>query len=249
MNTEIQRRDIFDCNIPPCNTTPRAQQFSIWEDGFRVGYINGTDDMRNNRECTESAAHNADVQDAYERGYEDGLESVLETETTKQIYELIPTIMPKECNDWLRLIGYYEKPASVKYHGTESGDLLKHSIEVAKQLNWITKRLGLKWEREESPILVGLLHDVCKCDDYIFSNNKWDYNPNKIMNGHGDKSVMMLAGHIRLTEEEMYCIRFHMGSFSSSKEEWNYYSKAVNKYPNVLYTHTADMIASQINNI
>ena len=72
MKTESQRRDIFECNISPCNTTPRSEQFKIWEDGFRVGYINGTDDMRNNRECTESAARNADIQDAYEAGYEDG---------------------------------------------------------------------------------------------------------------------------------------------------------------------------------
>lgn len=74
MNTDEQRRDIFDCNIPPCNTTPRSEQFKIWDDGFRVGYINGTDDMRKKKECTESAAHNTDVQDAYERGVEDGIE-------------------------------------------------------------------------------------------------------------------------------------------------------------------------------
>jgi hypothetical protein len=30
------------------------------------------------------------------------------------------------------------------------------------------------------------------------------------------------------------------------KSNWKYYSKAVNQYPNVLWTHTADMIASQI---
>ena len=47
MQTETQRRDIFECNIPPCNTTPRSEQFKIWEDGFRVGYINGTDDVKN----------------------------------------------------------------------------------------------------------------------------------------------------------------------------------------------------------
>ena len=47
MQTEIQRRDIFECNIPPCNTIPRSEQFKIWEDGFRVGYINGTDDVEN----------------------------------------------------------------------------------------------------------------------------------------------------------------------------------------------------------
>ena len=37
----------------------------------------------------------------------------------------------------------------------------------------------------------------------------------------------------------------HVGSFDE-KENWKYYSASVKKYPNVLWTHTADMIASQI---
>ncbi len=218
MKTEKEIKTIFYDNITPCNTYSSSEQFEIWKDGYKVGYINGEDDVLCN------------------------------TRTTKEICELIPTIIPKECNKWLRSIGYYDKPASLSHHGTVNGDLLAHSVEVAKQLDWLTKRLGLKWERDESPILVGLLHDVCKCDDYVFNETQWEYNQNKIMNGHGDKSVMMLSGYIQLTEEEMYCIRFHMGSFTE-KEEWKYYSRAVNKYPNVLYTHTADMIASQIKNI
>ena len=222
MKSEQERRNIFRDNILPSPFIDEYEQFQIWEDGFRVGYCNGTDDMRNNRECIEDS---------------------------KYIIELIPIIISNECNEWLKEIGYYDKPASLGHHGTYKGDLFKHSVEVAKQLKWLTKKLGLEWERETSPILIGLLHDVCKCDDYICDgNNGWEYNKNKIMNGHGDKSVMMLSGHIQLTEEEMYCIRFHMGSFTE-KEEWSFYSKAVNKYPNVLYTHTADMIASQIKNI
>ena len=49
-----------------------------------------------------------------------------------------------------------------------------------------------------------------------------------------------------LTEEEKLCIRYHMGAFVDQKE-WSYYSRDVNICPNVLFTHTADMIASQIN--
>lgn len=58
----------------------------------------------------------------------------------------------------------------------------------------------------------------------------------------------MLMGHIELTEEEKACIMYHMGAFVDSKE-WEFYSRAVKKYPNVLYTHTADMIASQIKGV
>lgn len=162
-------------------------------------------------------------------------------------------LITPECDMWLEEIGYYEKPASTKYHGTADGDLFRHSVEVARALQELTDKLGLTWERPESPMIVGLLHDVCKCDDYVQNtlpfDSVWEYNKrDKIMDGHGDKSVIMLAGHIQLTEEECYAIRFHMGAFTE-KEDWQYYSRACKKYPNVLYTHTADMIASQIRGI
>ena len=150
-----------------------------------------------------------------------------------------------ECDKWLEDIGFYEKPASIRYHGKESGDLFRHSVMVANQLIRLTEYLNLHWQRPDSPIIIGLLHDVCKCDDYVEANGAWEYNKNKLIDGHGDKSVIMLAGHIQLTEEEVFCIRYHMGAFTE-KEQWPYYNKAIERYPNILYTHTADMIASKI---
>ena len=50
---------------------------------------------------------------------------------------------------------------------------------------------------------------------------------------------------VPLTEEEMLCIRWHMGAFDD-KENWNSYGRSVTLFPNVLYTHTADMIAARI---
>lgn len=46
----------------------------------------------------------------------------------------------------------------------------------------------------------------------------------------------------------MLCIRWHMGSFDSP-ENWDFYNRAIKKYPSVLLTHTADMIASQVDGI
>lgn len=46
-------------------------------------------------------------------------------------------------------------------------------------------------------------------------------------------------------EEEVMCIRYHMGAFTDSGE-WNYYTRAIHKYPNVLWSHHADMIAAHI---
>lgn len=58
---------------------------------------------------------------------------------------------------------------------------------------------------------------------------------------------MMITSHMQLTEEEVMCIRYHMGAYTD-KSEWEYYGRAIEKYPNVLWTHTADMIASKIYN-
>ena len=53
---------------------------------------------------------------------------------------------------------------------------------------------------------------------------------------------------IDLTEEEVLCIRWHMGAYDE-KENWNILGRAIEQFPNVLYTHTADMIAARIKGI
>ena len=53
----------------------------------------------------------------------------------------------------------------------------------------------------------------------------------------------------RLTDEEIACIRWHMGAYEIDTKMWQYYDSAIRKYPNVLYTHTADMIASKIDGV
>lgn len=39
-----------------------------------------------------------------------------------------------------------------------------------------------------------------------------------------------------------------MGAFTD-KSEWNDYTRAVNLYPNVLWTHQADMLASHVEGV
>lgn len=150
-------------------------------------------------------------------------------------------------------IGYFTAPAAINrhHHGNYIGGLYDHSKQVATELQNLTYRLGLIWDNSKSPFVVGMLHDLCKCDDYVMDDNgTWIYNKNKLLPGHGDKSVMMAQQIMAVTEgglnnEEMYCIRWHMGAFDD-RENWSCYSAAVKAFHNVLYTHTADMIASQI---
>lgn len=51
------------------------------------------------------------------------------------------------------------------------------------------------------------------------------------------------------TDEEIACIRWHMGAYETDTKMWNYYGRAIETFPNVLYTHTADMIASKIRGV
>lgn len=103
-----------------------------------------------------------------------------------------------------------------------------------------------KYHDPESPYIIGMFHDICKTDNYMRdAHGKYEYNTETLLKGHGDKSVMILASLPSLTEEEVMCIRYHMGAFTD-KEEWNNYTRAIHKYPNVLWTHHADMIAAHI---
>lgn len=155
---------------------------------------------------------------------------------------------------WLEEKEYFTAPASKDHHGAHEGGLIEHSLQVAYELERITVKMGLKWERPESPEIIGLLHDVCKLDDYYAVSLEeprkigYEYKKERLYPGHGDKSLIMLMGLIDLTEEEKMCIRYHMGAFTD-KSEWEFYSRAVRRYPNVLWTQTADMIASQVKGV
>ena len=148
-------------------------------------------------------------------------------------------------------IGFFYAPASTKYHGAYVGGLFDHSYQVAKELVNLTERLGLRWDRPESPYIVGMFHDLCKCDNYVMDpeTGKYKFNPDIIIPGHGDKSIIMLQKYIDLTDEEIACIRWHMGAYETDTKMWDYYGRAIEKYPNVLFTHTADMIASKITGV
>jgi hypothetical protein len=148
-------------------------------------------------------------------------------------------------------LGFFTAPASIMYHGAYMGGLFDHSLATAKALVNLTEKLGLTWERECSPYIVGMFHDLCKCESYIYDieTDGYKYNNDMIIPGHGDKSAIMLSRYMPLSSEEIACIRWHMGAYEKDPKMWEYYGRAIEKYPNVLYTHTADMIASKIEGV
>lgn len=173
----------------------------------------------------------------------------------------------EELIGFLRKSDFYTAPASTRYHSCHEGGLLEHSLNVADCL--LNKLENPTWKNilgevgHESIILCALLHDVCKTYFYVVemknkkvykdtgkkidSNGRYDWETvpgytvdDKYPYGHGEKSVMMVERYIKLTPEERYAIRWHMG-FTEPKESWNTLTAAMNKYPLVLAIHEADL--------
>ena len=60
--------------------------------------------------------------------------------------------------------------------------------------------------------------------------------------GHGEKSVYIISGFMRLTREEAFAIRYHMGF--SGTEDKNNIGKAFEMFPLAFALSVADMEAS-----
>lgn len=168
----------------------------------------------------------------------------------KSMIDFMGDCVTNDVIDRLRDMNFFTAPASTKFHGNYEGGLFTHSFVVARTLVELTDCNNLMWERKESPYIIGMFHDLCKTDYYISNGtgHAWERNDDCLLKGHGEKSVMLLSQFYTLTEEEIMCIRYHMGAFTP-KEEWSDYTRAVHTYPNVLWTHHADMIASHVHGI
>lgn len=164
-------------------------------------------------------------------------------------------LLDEGVTEHLAKMGFFTAPASTKYHGAYEGGLYEHSRAVAGRLIRLTRNNNLTWQRPESPFIIGMFHDLCKCDQYIWVPDKdlgakdghYEYNTNTLLKGHGDKSIILLSQFLTLTEEEILCIRYHMGAYE--RDDWDGFDKAIHKYSTVLYSHTADMLASKVDGI
>lgn len=77
----------------------------------------------------------------------------------------------------------------------------------------------------------------------------WESVPTYVVNdknpyGHGEKSVMMIEEFMKLTMEERYAIRWHMGMGDCTYNEVQAFNKSCEKFPLVLLLHIADQEAS-----
>lgn len=162
--------------------------------------------------------------------------------------------------EFIRKSDFYTAPASTRFHSCHEGGLLEHSLNVYDCLT--AKRNNPIWKTifdeipESSLIVVALLHDLCKTYFYtVEMRNKkvdgvWESVPfytvdDKIPYGHGEKSVMMIEAYMKLTSQERYAIRWHMG-WSEPKESYNALGGAIKKYPFVWAVHESDNEATYL---
>lgn len=153
---------------------------------------------------------------------------------------------------------FFVAPASSRFHSSYEGGLLDHSLNVYDCLvSYLAsdraKGLGFNYS-EESVAIVALLHDLCKVGIYKkgFRNVKdekgvwqrvdtFEYD-DQLPYGHGEKSVYIISGFMRLTREEAFAIRYHMG-YSSTEDARNV-SLAFEMFPLAFAVHVADSEAT-----
>lgn len=164
-------------------------------------------------------------------------------------------------------MGFFEAPASTRFHLCYEGGLCEHSLNVCRTALMVRENVLKvnpsleKALRKDSVIIASLLHDVCKADIYkpvikkkkdasgqIIDVEGWDVDYSRFPLGHGEKSVIVvLRMGFSLTDEEIMAIRWHMTAWDlpfQSPEMKNNLNVAKNICPLCTLIQTADGISA-----
>lgn len=154
---------------------------------------------------------------------------------------------------------FFTAPASTRYHGAHESGLVEHSLNV---YDCLVDFLSRKRMREmygitysaESVAIAALLHDLCKINFYRVSfrnvkddTGRWQSQPyytieDSLPYGHGEKSVYIISGYMKLTRDEAFAIRYHMG-FSGTEDNGTV-GQALEMFPLAFALSVADMEAA-----
>lgn len=164
--------------------------------------------------------------------------------------------------DWLLKSDFTTCPASTKFHSNHEGGLIEHSVKAYKRfVRNLVKEYGENWQdhiSEESAAIIGLLHDICKVGYYkqemrnVKEDGIWVQKPyyavdDKLPYGHGEKSVYIISGFMKLTREEAMAINWHMGGFDMRVQGGSYsISGAFYEFPVALIFHLSDLEATYL---
>lgn len=160
--------------------------------------------------------------------------------------------------EWLEKKGFYEAPASSKFHGCFEGGLMLHSLTVYDELQKLMDVYPEADIPDSSAIIAALLHDLCKVDFYVKelkhrkdASGKWeDYygytvNEQFSFGGHGSKSLYLAQHFIKVFPDEAVAINCHMSCWDGNKDV----GKAFEKYPLAWLLHVADESATYMKGI
>ena len=183
-----------------------------------------------------------------------------------EFIDLFRKTITREGND--KLLDYLQNssdffvaPASGKRHSSYEGGLCVHSLNVYNRFkNLIINEYGENYSEtisDESIAIIALLHDICKVNTFTvdYRNQKVDgqwiqvpyyaYN-NSLPYGHGEKSVYIVSGFMRLTREEAMAINWHMGGFDPRAQATSDMSEAFSRFPVAVLFHMADLQATYL---
>ena len=168
----------------------------------------------------------------------------------------------KELLEYLQKSDFFVAPASTQFHSAYEGGLVEHTINVYNRfLTAVKNEYGENYTDKisnETIAICALLHDICKVDLYKIEmrnrkvNGNWEQYPcytveDSLPYGHGEKSVYIISGFMRLTREEAMIINWHMGGFDSRVKGGSYsLSDAYYKFPNAVLFHTSDILATYL---
>lgn len=162
--------------------------------------------------------------------------------------------------DYLSTTDFFSAPASTKSHSNVTGGLVEHSVNVFHRFKKLIEQEKLKLDIE-SIAVIALLHDVCKANYYAVEmrntkeekTGEWIKKPyfavkDQLPYGHGEKSVYIISGFLKLSREESMAINWHMGGFDARASSVGSYtlSQAYYQYPVAFLFHIADMMATYL---
>ena len=161
---------------------------------------------------------------------------------------------------YLETSDFFSAPASSRFHSNLEGGLCEHSIKVYKRfVKNLEIEYGQNWQETislESATIIALLHDICKVDFYkidyrnVKVDGNWIQKPyysveDTLPYGHGEKSVYIISGFLKLTREEAMAINWHMGAMDSRVKGGSYsLSPAFYSFPTTFLFHISDMQAT-----
>lgn len=153
---------------------------------------------------------------------------------------------------WLDKTGFYDTPASTRFHLASEGGLLEHSLNVYRIAWDINYSLGSPIS-DDSLLVCSLFHDLGKHEAF----NKKYYSENRLKSGklgvtpykknkdlisvpHEILSLQILGQFIELSENEYFAILHHNGMYGDLK-----YQLSGNETQLQMILHFADLYCSR----